>query len=720
MGLDNTLNEPQSELKFLSGGGEMGELMRVYDWDSHPLGNPDDWPTSLKNSIQLILNAAFPMFLWWSNDLYMFHNDSYIPALGEKHPEALGSSARVMWAEIWESLWGQLGGSIDSILVQGKHFYAEDLPLALKRKGFLEETFWTFSYSPAYTDEGNIGGMFCSCYESTKKVLGQRRLKTIKDVAAVTVQSRTLPDVWDKLVEVLKENERDLAFSMYYALDGDGKTAILKLNSHNLGEVFALSSINLDDDGGSCKWPFNRVIDQKQHVLLQRFSETNFTFNCIWGDSVEQVVVLPVLRSGQDILNGFFVVGLSPKLEFDDDYLSFLNLLVGQINLAIANIQLLDKEKELLYKTEEERRKLFKVLMQAPIPVCILRGREHVFELINTRYQRLFGTRELVGKPIRVALPEIEGQGIYESLDNVYQTGKAYIGQEIKIRYSQDEGSPLNDAYFTFIYEAYRDDNNEISGIMVLCYDVTAQVLAKQNLSKYNAELALKNKELIKVNSDLDNFIYTASHDLKAPVSNLEGLFNTLFEEIELNEDVTFLKSLIEKSFVRFKNTILDLTEISKAQKDSLEDVELVSVSKLIDEVKEGIKDQIEKHEGEVIENLNVKEIRFSRKNLRSILYNILSNGIKYSKPDLQPILKVSTDHEGDYIVLSISDNGLGIPDGNLDKIFQMFKRLHDHVEGTGVGLYIVKRIIENVGGKIEVFSKVDEGSTFKIYFPNK
>jgi hypothetical protein len=89
MGLDNTLNEPQSELKFLSGGGEMGELMRVYDWDSHPLGNPDDWPTSLKNSIQLILNAAFPMFLWWSNDLYMFHNDSYIPALGEKHPEAL-------------------------------------------------------------------------------------------------------------------------------------------------------------------------------------------------------------------------------------------------------------------------------------------------------------------------------------------------------------------------------------------------------------------------------------------------------------------------------------------------------------------------------------------------------------------------------------------------------------------------------------------------------
>jgi len=720
MGLDKTLNEPTSELKFLSGGGEMGELMRSYDWDSHPLGNPAYWPTSLKNSIQLILNAAFPMFLWWSKNLYMFHNDSYIPALGEKHPEALGASAKVMWAEIWESLWVQLGGSIDSILVDGKHFYAEDLPLALKRKGFLEETFWTFSYSPAFTDEGNIGGMFCSCYESTKKVLGQRRLKTIKDVAAVTAQARTIPDVWDKLIEVLRENENDLAFSLYYSLDTEGTYAVRKLNSHDLGEGFAPYSINLNEVGGSCKWPFNRVMEQKQYVLLQRFSETNFTFNCIWGDSVEQVIVLPVLRSGQDVLNGFFVVGLSPKLEFDEDYLSFLHLLVGQINLAIANMQLFDKEKELLNKTEEERKKLFKVLMQAPIPVCILRGPDHVFELINTQYQKIFGTRALEGKAIRVALPEIEGQGIYELLDQVYKTGKSYIGQEIKVRIAPDEQLPIEDLYFTFIYEAYRDDNNEITGIMVLCYDVTAQVLAKENLSKFNTELAVKNKELIKVNSDLDNFIYTASHDLKAPVSNLEGLFYTLFEEIEMNEDVVYLKSLIEQSFDRFKNTILDLTEISKAQKDSLEDVELVSVSKLIHEVKEGIKEQIEKHHGTIVEELAVKEIRFSRKNLRSVLYNILSNGIKYSKPDQPPILKVSTEMVEDYIVLSISDNGLGIPEGSLDKIFQMFKRFHDHVEGTGVGLYIVKRIIENAGGKIEVLSKVGEGSTFKIYFPNK
>ncbi len=86
------------------GGGEMGSLMRAFDWENHPLGSPAAWPESLKANIRLILNSGFPMFICWSKELYMFHNDAYLPALGKKHPEALGSSARVVWTEIWEDI----------------------------------------------------------------------------------------------------------------------------------------------------------------------------------------------------------------------------------------------------------------------------------------------------------------------------------------------------------------------------------------------------------------------------------------------------------------------------------------------------------------------------------------------------------------------------------------------------------------------------------------
>lgn len=716
--MNKEIFEPKAELKFLSGGGEMGALMRTYNWYDHPLGDPSQWPTSLKNSIQLILHSAFPMFLWWGKELYMFHNDPYIPALGEKHPEALGSSARVMWAEIWDSLWKQLGGSIDSILKEGKCFYAEDLPLSLKRKGFLEETFWTFSYSPAYDDEGNIGGMFCSCYESTRKVLAQRRLKTIKDLAAATAQTRTLPDIGNQIKEVLCENEKDLPFALYYTIDSNNNQATRVLVTRDNLENISPVVIELNDNNDRDVWKLNKLMNSKQTMLIENFSRDYFPIRCGWGDLVEQAIVIPVFKSGQPDVRGFFIAGISPKLEFDDDYLSFFNLIIGQINLAITNLQIIQKEKELLSKTEEERKNLYKVLMQAPAPVCILRGPEHVFELVNKLYQRLVGKREIEGKPIREALPELEGQGIYELLDQVYQTGKTFIGQELKVLLVPDEGVPAEDVYFTFVYEALRGDNNEITGVIVLCFDVTAQVIAKQNLNKYVSELATKNNELLKVNIDLDNFIYTASHDLKAPVSNLEGLFYSLFDEIEQKEDVIVIKGLVEKSFERFKNTIKDLTEISKAQKNDHDEAEQVILPDLIEEVREGIKDQIEKSGGKIETKFEVKEIRFSRKNLRSILYNLISNAFKYSRPDEPPVVKISTMMEGNNILISISDNGLGISPENHSKIFQMFKRLHDHVEGTGIGLYIVKRIIENAGGKIEVSSEVGKGSTFKIYIP--
>ena len=239
-----------------------------------------------------------------------------------------------------------------------------------------------------------------------------------------------------------------------------------------------------------------------------------------------------------------------------------------------------------------------------------------------------------------------------------------------------------------------------------------------EELNRKNSELEIKNKELVKVNNDLDNFIYTASHDLKAPIANIEGLLTALFKEFNLeNEGYTDIKEMIILSINKFKSTIRDLTKISTIQKENYDDVETVRFEELLDEVKSDIKNNIEISKAQLVTNLMISEINFSKKNLRSILYNLISNAVKYNSPKRLPIINISTQQINDDIILSVSDNGLGINPDYQHKLFGMFKRLHDHVEGSGIGLYIVKRIIENNGGRIEVKSQLDVGTTFNIYF---
>lgn len=233
------------------------------------------------------------------------------------------------------------------------------------------------------------------------------------------------------------------------------------------------------------------------------------------------------------------------------------------------------------------------------------------------------------------------------------------------------------------------------------------------------AELSLltRNDQLIKTNNDLDNFIYTASHDLKAPISNLEGLLNAIANEVNFSEEQMPMVEMMFQSIDRFKNTITDLTEISKAQREGDETNEPLSFSQILEEVQLDMSQLIQKFDPVIEAEFEETEIKYSRKNLRSIVYNLLSNALKYSYPDRRPHVKICTKRHNDFIIFQISDNGLGLSEDNQNIIFGMFKRAHQHVEGTGVGLYMIKRMIENTGGKIEVESEEGKGTTFRVYF---
>lgn len=242
-------------------------------------------------------------------------------------------------------------------------------------------------------------------------------------------------------------------------------------------------------------------------------------------------------------------------------------------------------------------------------------------------------------------------------------------------------------------------------------------------VKKRTAELESKNNQLRQINEDLDNFIYTASHDLKAPISNIEGLMNAFEDMIQGNdstpEELMEIVSLVNVSVKRFKKTIQNLAEITKVQKDIDNDRSDINVTDALDELTAELNRLIEDKDVTIVsDSSSCPVICFSRINFRSILYNLLTNAIHYSHPERKPVIEIKCQEVADAFLIEVKDNGLGIPGKDRLKLFSMFKRFHTHVEGTGIGLYIVKRIVDNAGGKIEIESEEGTGSTFKVFLP--
>lgn len=150
----------------------MGERTRHHDWSQTPLGTPDQWPQSLRTSVSILLNSRFPMFVWWGKHLTTIYNDAYKIIAGDKHPALLGRSGREAWSEIWEDL-----APLVRNVFNGTSTWSEDLMLHIRRRDFIEETYFTFSYSPILDETGSVAGLFCAVVETTEKVFSKRKLQ---------------------------------------------------------------------------------------------------------------------------------------------------------------------------------------------------------------------------------------------------------------------------------------------------------------------------------------------------------------------------------------------------------------------------------------------------------------------------------------------------------------------------------------------------------------
>ncbi|WP_207435229.1 sensor histidine kinase [Sabulibacter ruber] len=242
-----------------------------------------------------------------------------------------------------------------------------------------------------------------------------------------------------------------------------------------------------------------------------------------------------------------------------------------------------------------------------------------------------------------------------------------------------------------------------------------------ENRKKTERRLISTNYELIKKNADLDDFVYYASRDLKGPVLNVAGLVEAIREELPTdNPELGQLFAHLDDSVARINRKLNNLAEVSRIQKPiSEEQLGMVSLTEVLDQVKESLREPLQDSGALLRADFTaMPEIYFSRDNLISLLNNLISNSIKYREPQRPLHIFLSSELQDRYAVLKVQDNGIGMDLNRYgQQLFSLFRRFHDHVEGSGIGLYIIKRIMDNNNGKIEVQSVLGEGTTFLLYF---
>ncbi len=329
---------------WLTGGGSLGKLIRDRDWSKTSLGPIELWPQSLRTSVSLMLNSRHPMWIGWGPENLFLYNDAYIQVLSlAKHPSCLGQPAKDVWSEIWD-ICGPLA---DKVFDNAEATFVDDVRLFMNRGDRLEETYYSFSYSPIHDEAGKVGGLFCPSTETTAKILNARRLSTLSELAANAVVENTTAAACASSFATLSRNRDDIPFALLYLVNPAGTHACLQETIGITGDVERVSNktVNLDGDSDpSDFWQIQKVFNTGDAQVIS-LKELQSVPSGAAEQPVTEAIIVPVISSGQEQPLGILVAGVNPTRSLDSDYRTFYDLIAGQVATVIQNAR----------STEEER-----------------------------------------------------------------------------------------------------------------------------------------------------------------------------------------------------------------------------------------------------------------------------------------------------------------------------------------------------------------------------
>ncbi len=445
------------------GGGQIGELMRSFDWSKTKLGPLESWPRSLIGYVRMVMELPTPAIIFWGEDQTQLYNEGYAVIMGPRHPKYFGASYRECWPDTYPLIYPWMRKVLD----KGEVIRVDKEHITVTRHGFPEEAFFTFTFSPLRDDSGAIAGIFQPVIEVTDAVLSERRAETLRALGP----RPDSPDPARDAIEALSANNKDVPFALVYLWDEPRRRLGLAARTGNL-HGNETSFAKLEEAA-------RRVFESNASLKIDNADELLGDMAGVgpWPEPSRSVLILPLSGSKIGEPLGVIVYGISPRLHFNDQYRRFLELAARQVATAITTTRLADA-------AENERRSLHSLFTNAPAVIAIVKGPEYVFELANPLYLQLIGHRDVIGKRLTEAVPELIGQGFIELLDEVRRTGKPFVGKEVPTRLDRNANGKLEDVFMNFVYQPRFGLHGEVEAIMAFGFEVTDQVIARRKIEE--------------------------------------------------------------------------------------------------------------------------------------------------------------------------------------------------------------------------------------------
>ncbi|MFB9290500.1 PAS domain-containing protein [Pseudoduganella plicata] len=630
--------------------------MRAYDWAASPLGTPGDWPASLRAVVGLLLNSKFPMFLAWGPQLTFLYNDSYAEVLGDKHPTALGRPFQQVWAEIWDDLWPSANEAL-----HGRATFHEDLPLLMNRKGFMEQTWFTFSYSPVYDEAGAVAGMFCACTETTERIL------TARHRAEEIERMRQLFQEAPGILAVLRSPSHvfEIANDAYLKLIG--RTDVV---GRNVADVLP----EVRDQG------FVRLLDEvfasgeahvgwEMPILLRRQPDAPLEERFV-------SFIFQPIRDHRGVVSGIFVEGS----DVTDAVLAMRALSESELRLrqlanTIPQLAWMATPDGLLHWWND---RWFEYTGASPA------------EAQNEGWRNVVHPDDIAPLLARWQRSLPDGDP-YESTARLRSASGEYRS-------------------FLIVAAPLRDANGTIVQWFGTNTDVTPIEQAQQ--------------ELMDANRRKDEFLAMLAHELRNPLAPISTAAELLRLGVLDDAKVRQTSGVIARQVDHMTKLVDDLLDVSRVTRGLVTlRRELLDFNAVATEAVEqsGTLLDAKQHRLTVRLPEHAPLVHGDRTRLIQVLSNLLNNAARYSPSGSDVALTVEADeHEVRAIV---ADRGIGITPALLPHVFDLFtqaERSPDRSQGgLGLGLALVKSMVELHGGHADAHSNgAGQGSCFTITLP--
>ncbi|GFE78068.1 hypothetical protein GCM10011487_00680 [Steroidobacter agaridevorans] len=714
---------------FLSGGGEMGELIRAFEWQRTSLGAPEQWPQSLRTALRILLTTHHPACVFWGPELICFYNDAYRGALGpERHPAMLGASLRQVWSETWSVM----GPQIERVMSGAGATWAEDHLVMIPRFGQREEIYWTYSFSPIDDTDAasHVGGIMVLCMETTRKVRAERQLAF---QLALSDKLRSLSDASEIMLTAAEMVGRQLGAGRvgYGEIESSGKSALVVCDWTAPGMASLAGEHRLTDFGMNLVRELQaghivRLEDGFNDPLTKDASGAN-VYRAIGARSG---ITVPLIKGGR-LVGALYVHQAEPR-RWTDDEVRLARETAERTWEAVERARAENALRQLNATLEQRvedavaQRKLWGELLDSVTALVAAVSNDYRYLAMNKayadRFERRLGVRPQVGESL---LELMKTQREQLALSGS-RWSRALAGEEFTLiePAAPSDGDP--DRHFEITYTSLRDPSGRVIGAFQYAQDVTERLRDQQRLSE--AEESLRQSQKMEAVGQLTGGI---AHDFNNLLTGIIGSLDMMQRKLARGQQIDVNAYVSAAMTAANRAAALTHRLLAFSRRQAL-DPRPVHVNRLIFGMEELLRRTLgEAIALEFVEKPDLWLTRCDQNQLESALLNLTINARDAMPQGGKLIIQTSNEHledaheaklrdvmPGDYIAISVCDNGVGMSPEVMSRAFDPFFTTKPIGQGTGLGLSMIYGFTRQSGGYAKIQSEVARGTTVKLYLP--